>query len=137
MTDASANGPAETTTSGSAGSGPWAVAAVLMLVQAVGLAGLGVWSGFDGGTARAWSFAATLVVLAGCVAALAWMLSKRRAAGRTPTLLWNALLIPAGFTVGDGGAPWLGWLLVGVAFLTFGAALLARGGRAADDSLVH
>lgn len=105
---------------------PWRVAAALMVVQAVALFGVGIWSGFDGGSARSWSFAATLVVLAGCVAALAWLLNAGRSAGRTPTLLWNALLLPVGFTVGDGGAPWAGWLIIAVAVLTFVATVLAR-----------
>lgn len=114
--------------------GPWSVAAALMGAQAVGLVAVGIWSGIDGGTARAWSFAATLVVLAGCVGALAWLLAQRRAIARTPTMLWNALLIPAGFTVGDGGAPWMGWLIVGLAVVTLGAALVSRAPQEPDEA---
>ncbi|MBC9956687.1 hypothetical protein [Yimella sp. cx-51] len=96
----------------------------LMAVQTVGLIAFALWSGIDGGSARSWSFAATLIVLAACTAVLAFLLSQRRAAARTPTLLWNALLVPIGFSVGDGGAPWVGWLIIGLAAATFVATLL-------------
>lgn len=136
MTDRSPRptaGPGQGADTARRAEGPWTIAAGLMAAQALGLVVTGIWSGFDGGSARSWSFAATLVVLAGCVAALAWFLWQRRTAARTPTLLWNALLVPIGFTVGDGGAPWMGWLIVGWAVVTFGAALLCRAG--AQDSV--
>lgn len=97
-----------------------------MALQAIGLIGVAIWSGLDGASARAWSFAATLIVLATCVAVLAALLVRGRAVARTPTMLWNALLLPAGFTVGDGGAPGVGWLIIGLAVATFVATLSAR-----------
>lgn len=112
----------------------WSVAAMLMAAQTFGLILVGLWSGVDGGSARSWSFAVTLLALAGCTGALAVLFLRHRAVARTPTLLWSVLLIPMGFTVGDGGSPWVGWVIVGLGVLTFLTALLVPGRAAAEDT---
>lgn len=99
------------------------VAAGLMALQAAAVVGVGVYSAFEG-TGRALSFAATLLVLGIGVGVLAWFLHKGDSLAKTPTLLWNVLLAPLGFSVHDGGQPMLGWLMIAVAAVTFVATLM-------------
>ena len=54
-------------------------------------------------------------------------------ADKVRIIVFNEPTLSGEFTVGDGGAPWMGWLIVGWAVVTFGAALLCRAG--AQDSV--
>ncbi len=101
----------------------WTVAAGLMALQAIALIVVGAVAAVDL-NARAISFGLTLWALAACCAALAWFLWRHNAVARTPTLVWNVLLVPCGFTVADGGAPAAGWAMVALAVLTFVATVL-------------
>lgn len=101
----------------------WVVGAILMAAQTLALAAVGLVSMVDA-TARSVSFGVTLWALGACCGALAWLLGRRRSAARTPTLVWNVLLVPCAFTVIDGGAAWVGWLMAAVAVVTFVAVVL-------------
>ncbi|GAB3578698.1 hypothetical protein GCM10027579_02800 [Calidifontibacter terrae] len=94
-----------------------------MAFQTLALVFIGVISMVDA-TGRSISFGVTLWALAAFCGALAWFLIHRRSAARTPTLVWNVLVVPCGFTVTDGGAPVAGWSMVVLAAVTFVAAAL-------------
>lgn len=64
-----------------------------------------------------------LVVLGGAVLALVVGLVRAKSLVKTPTLLWNAMLVPIGFSLMDGGAAALGIATVIVAVATFVVAL--------------
>ncbi|MDE9367747.1 hypothetical protein PZ938_19185 [Luteipulveratus sp. YIM 133132] len=105
-------------------------AALLMAAQALVLLALVVVSlvqVVSGGTddvAQALTEAALVLVFAAGAAVLALALYRGKAPARTPTLVWNALLVPVGFSLMGGGAPAVGLAVLLVAAATIIAALL-------------
>lgn len=103
----------------------WLSAAAGTAISALALvvmAGTSVWSAIDGSastTTRALTEAAMLVVLGGAVLALVVALVQEKALAKTPTLLWNGMLVPIGFSLMDGGAKALGIATVVVAAASF------------------
>lgn len=84
-------------------------------------------------TTRAVTEAVMLLVLAVGVLLLAVNLLRRRRLARTPTLLWNGMLVPVGFSLMTGGAGALGVTTLIVAVATFVAALAVPSYRPEDD----
>lgn len=74
-------------------------------------------------TSRAITEGVCLLLLAVGTGLLAFFLLRRRSLAKTPTLLWNAMLIPVGVNLVGGGAPGYGYAVVAVAAVTFLAAL--------------
>lgn len=91
------------------------ILAVVLLVQSVS-------GGTDNG-ARAATEGATVLALAACSGLLTWGFWRERSLARTPSLLWNALLVIVGFTVATSGAPAIGVVVIVAGVLTFGATL--------------
>lgn len=100
-----------------------AVSAVALLVMAV-LSVVSAVSGSASTTTRALTEAAMLVVLGLGVGGLVVALVRQRSLAKTPTLLWNGMLVPIGLSLFDGGAEVLGAGAVVVAVLTFVVTLL-------------
>lgn len=88
-----------------------------------GMAAYGVASGGASTTTRALTEAAVLVVLAIGVGLLSFNLLRRKSLAKTPTILWNGLLVPVAFSLMNGGAKLLGIATLVVAAVTFFAAL--------------
>lgn len=93
-----------------------------MLVMAA-VAAYGVVSGSASTTSRALTEAAVLLVLAVGVGTLSLNLVRRKSLAKTPTVLWNALLVPVSFSLMSGGASTFGVATLAVAVVTFVAAL--------------
>jgi hypothetical protein len=112
--------------------GPRRVAAVLTGLQALALAGFAVYyvvelvrgEGSDG--TRVVMSALLIVVAAAGLAVLArgWLGSA--AWPRTPTLVWNAILLPIGISLVQGNQVAVGWLVLLMAVVLIGAAWVAR-----------
>lgn len=98
------------------------LAALAMLVMAA-MSAYGVINGDASTTTRALTEAAVLVVLAAGVALLAVNLLRHKSLAKTPTLLWNGMLVPVSFSLMSGGAKLLGTATLVVAVVTFVAAL--------------
>ncbi|KNX37703.1 hypothetical protein [Luteipulveratus halotolerans] len=105
-------------------------AALLMAGQAVVLAVLVVISlvqvinGSADDVTQALTEAALVLVFAGCAAALALALHRGKGLARTPTLVWNALLIPVGVSMLGGGAVAIGLAVLLWAVATIAAAVM-------------
>lgn len=99
-----------------------AISAAAILVMAV-MSVVSAVTGSASTTTRALTEAAMLVVLGGAVLALVVGLVRAKSLAKTPTLLWNAMLVPIGFSLMDGGAAALGIATVIVAVVTFVVAL--------------
>ncbi|RNI23212.1 hypothetical protein EFY87_07190 [Flexivirga caeni] len=98
----------------------------LQTVVLVVLAGSLVVTGVSGHTddgGRALTEAATVLALAACSALLALGFWRGRSVARTPSLLWNALLVIVGITVATSGAPAIGVLVAVVGVISFAATL--------------
>ncbi len=69
-----------------------------------------------------------LLILLGAVGlgllAKGWLGERRWP--RTPTVVWDLLLLPVGASILQAGRTGLGWAVLGLALATLGAALLAR-----------
>jgi hypothetical protein len=112
--------------------GPRRLAALLTGVQALALAGFAVYYvvelvlGEGSDAIRVLMSALLILVAAAGLGALArgWL----GVAGwpRTPTIVWNALLVPVGISLIQGNRVLIGWLLVVVAIVAIGAAWIAR-----------
>ena len=70
--------------------------------------------------------ALTILLGAAGLAALArgWLGDRRWP--RTPTIVWDLLLLPVGVSLFQAGRTGLGWLVTGLALVTLGAAFTAR-----------
>jgi hypothetical protein len=113
-------------------SGPRRLAAALCGVQALALLGfagfylyeLAVGKGSDTGRVV---MSAVVIALGGIGLALVargWLGERRWP--RTPTIVWDLLLVPVGISLLQAGRTGLGWLVLVLALLTLGAALIAR-----------
>lgn len=108
---------------------PWLVSAVGVGIEGVALcvmAALVLWTLVDGSastTARATTEGIALLLLAVGVLVLAANLLRRKALAKTPTLLWNVMLVPVGWNLYQGGAKALGVATIAVAVVTIVAAL--------------
>ncbi|AKU16253.1 hypothetical protein [Luteipulveratus mongoliensis] len=99
-----------------------AQAAALVVLVVIALAQ--VITGHADGVTQALTEAALVLVFAACAAALAWALLHGKAVARTPTLVWNALLLPVGASMVSGGATVVGVVVLVCAIATLLAALL-------------
>lgn len=101
-----------------------------MLVESLAVLGLALTvvltlvKGEASTTVRASTEAIVLVLLGLGVAALAWNLFRLKSLAKTPTLLWNGMLVPVAFNLIGGGAKGFGYTTLAVAVLTFITALL-------------
>ncbi|MBD3784960.1 MAG: hypothetical protein IE926_18760 [Micrococcales bacterium] len=112
--------------------GPRRLAAALCGLQALALLGfaafylyeLAVGEGSD--ATRVVMSALTILLGAAGLAALArgWLGDRRWP--RTPTIVWDLLLLPVGVSLFQAGRTGLGWLVTGLALVTLGAAFTAR-----------
>ena len=112
--------------------GPRRLAALLTGVQALALTGFAVYYvvelvlGEGSDAIRVLMSALLILVAAAGLGALArgWL----GVAGwpRTPTIVWNALLVPVGISLIQGSKAAIGWVVIVVAIVAIGAAWLAR-----------
>lgn len=99
-------------------------AAVLMAAQGLVLVGLGVVLGLDlargdvGDATQAWTEIALLVVFAAGAFALAAGLLSGRGWARTPSLVWNLMLLPVAFSMLGAGQIPLGSAVLLLALVT-------------------
>ena len=118
----------------------WRLPAALLAVQTavlLVLAGLLVVSGAIGGTGnagRAITEGFTVLALAACSGFLAVGFERRRSAARTPSLLWNALVVIVGITLATSGAPVIGVVAAAVGAATFLASLRVPRYDLSDDA---
>ncbi|WP_239111436.1 hypothetical protein [Phycicoccus sonneratiae] len=112
--------------------GPRRAAAVLCAVQALALLGFAVFYVYE--LAVGEGSDATRVVMSAAVIALGavglgllargWLGERRWP--RTPTIVWDLLLVPVGISLLQAERTGLGWLVLVLALATLGAALIAR-----------
>lgn len=100
-----------------------AVSGAALVVMSI-LAFASIASGSASSTTRAATEGIMLLVLAVCVAVVVVGLVRRRSLAKTPTLLWNGMLVPIGLALFDGGAKAVGIGTMVVAVLTFAVALV-------------
>lgn len=100
------------------------VEAVLLLVTA-GMYGLELLAGeaFDANTASMSLVVSLIFAILLVVLGMSWL--RGREWPRTPTIVWNALLLPAAWTLGTSTGPWYGLGLAALALVGLAAALLA------------
>lgn len=91
--------------------------AAVLLVMAVLLALTAV-SGDASDVTRAWTESALVLVFSGLVAVCAVGIWRGRGVARTPSILWNALLLPVAFSMISGGSWAIGGLVLLVAVTT-------------------
>lgn len=109
---------------------PWPdlVAGGICAVHAVALVGLGVfyvWEvvrGEQDSVARAATSAVLIVVVALGLGLLARGWLRRASWARTPTMVWDALLLPVGWSLVQSGHPTIGVVVGGTALLGLVAA---------------
>lgn len=78
--------------------------------------------------------AVLVLAFAACAAGLAVALHRGRALAKTPTLVWNALLLPVSFSMISAGQHLIGFTVLAFAGVTFVAALtLPRPSDPDDD----
>ncbi|MBR7743875.1 hypothetical protein KC207_11295 [Phycicoccus sp. BSK3Z-2] len=105
------------------------VAAVSCAVQALALFGFAVFYVYElsigeGSDTGRVVMSAVLIALAGAgLGRLAWGWVRRAWWPRTPTILWNGLMLPVGYSVLQAGTPLVGWAVLVVAVVTLVAAL--------------
>ena len=112
--------------------GPRRLAALLIGVQALTLAGFAAFYVYElvigEGSDAARVLMSALLILVGAIAlsllARGWL--GEGAWPRTPTIVWNALLLPVGLGLVQGNRVVVGWLVILVAVLTIVAAWVAR-----------
>lgn len=118
----------------------WRLPAALLAVQTavlLVLAGLLVVSGAIGGTdnaGRSITEGVTVLALAVCSGFLAVGFERRRSVARTPSLLWNALVVIVGITLATSGAPVIGVVVAAVGAITFLASLRVPRYELNDDA---
>ncbi|HET7399981.1 MAG TPA: hypothetical protein VFJ94_15810 [Intrasporangium sp.] len=106
-------------------------AAAATLLEALVLVGLAAFYGYEiaGGAASDVTRAVTSGVLILVFGVLLVVLARGWSRGadwpRTPTLLWNALLLPVAWSLHDAGRTLLGLGVAAVALVSIGAALAA------------
>lgn len=114
------------------GSGPRRVAAVLCAGQALALLGfaafyvyeLVIGEGSDAGRVVMSAVLIAVGALGLALLARGWLGEQRWP--RTPTIVWDLLLLPVGISLLQAGRTGLGWLVLVLALLTLGAAFVAR-----------
>jgi len=112
--------------------GPRRLAALLTGVQALALAGFAVYYVVElvlgEGSDAIRVLMSALLILVGAtglgVLARGWFGGS--AWPRTPTIVWNALLVPVGISLIQGNRVLIGWLVVVVAIVAIGTAWIAR-----------
>ena len=112
--------------------GPRRLAALLTGVQALALAGFAVYYVVElvlgEGSDAIRVLMSALLILVGAtglgVLARGWL--GVSAWPRTPTIVWNALLVPVGISLIQGNRVLIGWLVVVVAIVAIGAAWITR-----------
>ncbi len=108
------------------------VAGALCAVQAVALVGFAAFFLYElaagEGSAAARVVTSALTILLGAVGlglvARGWLGERRWP--RTPTIVWNLLLLPVGASLLQAGRTGLGWLVLGLALATLAAAFTVR-----------
>lgn len=107
----------------------WRLPAALLALQTAVLlilSGLLIVSGLIGSTdstGRAVTEGVTVLALAGCSGVTAYGFERHRSAARTPSLVWNALVVIVGITLATSGAPAIGVVVAAVGVVTFVASL--------------
>ena len=112
--------------------GPRGLAALLVGLQALTLAGFAVFyvvelvlgEGSDG--TRVLMSAVLILVGAAGLGAVARGWLGTASWPRTPTIVWNAILLPVGLSLVQGNRTLVGWLVIVVALVVIVAAWLAR-----------
>ena len=112
--------------------GPRRLAAALTGVQALALVGFAVYYVVElvlgeGSDATRVLMSALLILVAAVglgVVARGWL--GVAAWPRTPTIVWNVLLLPVGISLTQGNLVLIGWVVIVVALVTVGAAWGAR-----------
>lgn len=99
-----------------------ALQTVVLVVFAVALFVIAIGGGSDN-AGRAATEGATVLALAVCSGLLTWGFWRERSLARTPSLLWNVLVVIVGFTLTTNGAPAPGILVIVIGVLTFVASL--------------
>lgn len=97
-------------------------AITLVVVAVVDLAS----AGSDAQPSRAVASAVAIVLLAGCVGVLAYLLLRRPVRARTATVVWNLVMVPVGVDLFQAGQQLLGIALLLVAAAAIVAAILAE-----------
>lgn len=100
------------------------VEAALLLVTA-GMYGLELLAGeaFDANSASMSLVVSLIFAILLVVLGMSWF--RHREWPRTPTIVWNALLLPAAWSLGTSTGPWLGLGLAALALVGIAAALLS------------
>jgi hypothetical protein len=112
--------------------GPRRLAAALTGVQALALAGFAVYYVVElvlgeGSDATRVLMSALLILVAAVglgVLARGWL--GVAAWPRTPTIVWNVILLPVGISLIQGDRVLIGWVVIAVALLVVGAAWVTR-----------
>lgn len=112
--------------------GPRRLAAVLCGLQSLALLGFAVFYVYElvvgeGSDTGRVVMSAVVIALGGVGLALlarGWLGERRWP--RTPTIVWDLLLVPVGISLLQADRTGLGWLVIVLALLTLGAALIAR-----------
>ncbi|MGG5260816.1 hypothetical protein [Phycicoccus avicenniae] len=115
-----------------AGSGPRRTAAVFCAGQALALLGFAVFYVYElvvgeGSDAGRVVMSAVLIAIGALglgLLARGWLGEARWP--RTPTIVWNLLVLPVGISLLQAGRTGLGWLVLVLALLALGAAFVAR-----------
>ncbi len=90
------------------------LAIVLLFVQAAAVGAAALFFAYEGATQKAVSAGTAVSVvlwpagIAVLLALLAWLLVRRRALARSPAIVLELLLVPIGWYMTAGGAPWMG-----------------------------
>lgn len=100
------------------------VEALLLLVTA-GMYGLELLAGeaFDANSASMSLVVSLIFAILLVVLGMSWL--RRREWPRTPTMVWNALLLPAAWSLGTSTGLWFGLGLAALALVGIAAALLS------------
>ena len=112
--------------------GPRRLAALLTGLQALALAGFAVYYVVElvlgeGSDATRVLMSALLILVAAVglgVLARGWL--GDASWPRTPTLVWNAILLPVGISLIQGNRAVIGWVVIVVAIVAIGAAWVTR-----------
>lgn len=107
-----------------------------VLVALAGVSLYGVVVGSASTTSRGITEAIVLLVLGVGLGLFARALFRHQSLAKTPTLLWNVMLLPVAYSLGTGGAPLWGVATAVVAAITLVAAVLVPRYELDDDTVV-
>ena len=120
--------------------GAWIIAAIGMALQTLGMLGMAAWvlielvRGDASNASRSVTEGVCLVLLSVGTGLLTLNLARAKSLAKTPTLLWNGMMVAVGLNLVQGGAAAVGYALIAVAIAVFVAALtLPRYDVAGDD----